>query len=68
MIRPRVSIGVPVYNGERFLAETLDCPRSSIRVSAGATGRWKSIQVSGLVPERVVCALQPDTAGGGASG
>jgi glycosyltransferase involved in cell wall biosynthesis len=22
--RPRVSIGVPVFNGERFLAETLD--------------------------------------------
>ncbi len=24
-LRPRVSIGVPVYNGERYLPETLDC-------------------------------------------
>ena len=48
----------------RFLAETLACPRAAIRVSAGATGRWKSIQIAGLSPASVVALLHPDAPGG----
>ena len=62
----KVRLQAPPVDGKanealvRFLADALDCPRAAIRVSAGATGRWKSIQVAGLAPAAVVAALQPE--------
>ncbi len=38
----------------RFLAETLDCPRSAVRIVRGETSRRKSIAIAGVAAELVV--------------
>jgi uncharacterized protein (TIGR00251 family) len=37
----------------RLLAESLDVPKSTIRIVAGRTGRRKTLLVEGAAPERV---------------
>ena len=37
----------------RFIAELLNVPRSSVRISAGLTARRKTVEIDGVTPEAV---------------
>jgi uncharacterized protein len=37
----------------RFIAELLNVPRSSVRISAGLTARRKTVEIEGVTPEAV---------------
>lgn len=41
----------------RLLADSLDLPRSALRLVAGAQGRRKLVEVEGLTPEEVQARL-----------
>ncbi len=43
----------------RFLAERLDCPRSSVQLLRGHTSRHKIISIQGLAPTEVLANLLP---------
>jgi len=42
-----------------FLAGTLDCPRSAVRIVRGQTARHKTVSIRGIPPETVAARLQP---------
>ena len=60
----RVRIAAPPVNGAanaaliRFLAKTLDIPRSRLSISAGHTSRYKRIVVNGIAPADLDQRLQ----------
>ena len=44
----------------RFLADTLDCPRSAVQLVKGQTSRHKTIAVHGLPAQHVAARLIPN--------
>ena len=55
----RIRVAAPPVDGAaneelvRFLAERLDVPRSTVRVKSGASGRRKTVEISGLTAVEV---------------
>ena len=41
-----------------FIAAKLGIPKSSVRVAAGATGRRKIVEITGVTPAAVTAALR----------
>lgn len=62
--RLKVSVTSPPVDGRankdliKFIANKLGVPGSAIKITAGKTGRRKTIEVSGLVEEQVRAKLQ----------
>jgi len=64
----RVRLAAPPVDGAanealvRFLAHQLDVPRAAVRITAGASGRRKTVRVSGLgvVAARARLGLTPE--------
>jgi uncharacterized protein len=60
----KVALTAPPVEGRaneaciKFLAETLDVPRSSITIVAGQSGRQKVVRVAGLTAEQVQSRLK----------
>jgi uncharacterized protein len=58
----RIRVAAPPVEGEanaelvRFLAKRLGVVKSRVRIVAGETGRSKTVEVDGVVPQ-VACAL-----------
>ena len=57
--RLKIALAAPPVDGEanktlvKFMAETLNLPKSSVAIAAGATGRRKSVAVKGISPDDV---------------
>lgn len=63
--RLKLAVAAPPVDGEandaivRFLAKALGLPRDAVTLSAGATGKRKAVDVSGLDPAAVRALLLP---------
>jgi uncharacterized protein (TIGR00251 family) len=61
----RIRLAAPPVDGAanealvRFLAETLDVPRASVRLASGATSRSKVVEVDGVTAARARERLLP---------
>ena len=57
--RLKVALAAPPVDGEanktlvKFMAETLNLPKSSVAIASGAAGRRKSVAVKGITPDEV---------------
>jgi uncharacterized protein (TIGR00251 family) len=57
--RLKVALAAPPVDGEanktlvKFMAETLNLPKSSVAIASGASGRRKSVAVKGITPDEV---------------
>ena len=62
---PRIRIAAPPVDGAantalvRFLATTLDCSRSTIRIVTGEHGRQKHVLIAGMTPREVSQRIAP---------
>ncbi len=61
----RVALTAPPVDGKaneaarRFIAETLDLPRSAVNLVTGQTARLKRFAITGLAPEETLKRLLP---------
>ena len=61
--RLKVALAAPPVDGEanktliKFMSEVLQVPKSSVSISSGATGRRKTVSVSGITADAVIAIL-----------